>query len=418
MNILIIDDEPITVQMLTKKIPWREIAIENVYTAYDSAFARQIVQTFPIHIILCDIEMPGESGIDFLRWLKEHSFMPVVTILLTCHDDFSYAREGISLGVLEYVLKPVPFDDLTEILKKAVKEYRKRHRAQLNMQDSELWQKHKPSVIRNYWKDYFSKSSPDSEITGEELGFERDTAYVLIIFYQGKPSSLNSADIILLLEQQAESVFSILDAKYVLFSPRENYFYVLSWMSPGEKDPEIISYLFKQFQAFLRKLHMNQIHLTGCMNSFCDFTELLLEQRSFLSFLENQSPQMGMFLTDRSSILSEQFARISNTHLIEDIADYVHRHLSQEITRSDIADYVHLNVDYLNRIFKKETGMTLVKYIRQERLDYARYLLRNTELSISEIAVSTGFTTPSHFSSSFHKEFGYTPIDYKNKRFL
>ena len=79
MNILLIDDEPLTLQMLQKKIPWQEIGIDQVYTANDTRFARQLLQTFSIQLLVCDIEMPGENG-----------FSPATTISIMRKPGFSW----------------------------------------------------------------------------------------------------------------------------------------------------------------------------------------------------------------------------------------------------------------------------------------------------------------------------------------
>ena len=125
MNILLIDDEPLVLQMLQKKIPWQEIGIDLIYTANDTRFARQLLQTFSIQILVCDIEMPGENGLDFLKWVKENISGSTVSLLLTCHDDFNYAKAGIQLGVYDYLVKPIAYPELTQVLKNAVKEYKK-----------------------------------------------------------------------------------------------------------------------------------------------------------------------------------------------------------------------------------------------------------------------------------------------------
>jgi len=403
--------------MLKKKIPWSSISIEQVYTANETTFARQIIKTFPIHIILCDIEMPGESGIEFLRWVKEETDIPVITLLLTCHDDFSYAKEGIQLGVMDYILKPIAFENLTQILEKAVKEYQLKHAQKCHIQAGQLWEKHKPSVIKNFWNDFFTTSHSNYYDSLSDLGFTPDTQYLLFVFHQ-KDSfcMLDYSDIGLFLEQQIQPIFSYINMEYVLFSPTESYFYLVVWCHHCQETTDVIPFLFKQLQSMLMTLHMNQINLCGCFNDFCKLSDLKKKAHSFLRFLSTLDMQFGMFLTDDSINLSDKFQQVANTHLLEDIADYVHRHLSQEISRSDIAQYVHLNPDYLNRIFKKKTGITLIEYIRLERMNYAKHLLRNTELSISEIALSTGFNTLSHFSNAFRKQFDCTPLDYRNKR--
>ena len=63
--------------------------------------------------------MPNGSGIDLVSWMKEHS-REIICVFLTCHSDFSYAKRAISLGVLDYLLKPVDYDELEEVIEKAI----------------------------------------------------------------------------------------------------------------------------------------------------------------------------------------------------------------------------------------------------------------------------------------------------------
>ena len=132
MNILLIDDEPLTLQMLQKKIPWQEIGIDQVYTANDTRFARQLLQTFSIQLLVCDIEMPGENGLDLVEWAMEYARFskdPMICIMLTCHPEYSFLRKAMQLGCQDYLLKPVDEEDLEASLKKAVEALNLRSKA-------------------------------------------------------------------------------------------------------------------------------------------------------------------------------------------------------------------------------------------------------------------------------------------------
>ena len=74
---------------------------------------------------------------------------------------------------------------------------------------------------------------------------------------------------------------------------------------------------------------------------------------------------------------------------------------------------VRLNEDYLTRLLKKQTGYGLKEYITNERMIRAKELLKNTNLSVSLIAVKSGFTNFSYFSQLFRKEVGMTPNEYR-----
>ena len=119
MNILLVDDEVIMIDILRQAIDWVNIGITQVFGAYNAQEARKILSENDVDILICDIEMPQESGLDLLRWVRaEYPF--VINIILTSFPDFSYAKDAIELEVNKYLLKPVAFDDLRKTLTDAV----------------------------------------------------------------------------------------------------------------------------------------------------------------------------------------------------------------------------------------------------------------------------------------------------------
>ncbi len=105
MNVLIVNDEILTAEMMKTDIPWKELGIAEVHTAYDAAAAKALIRERDIQMALLDIEMPGESGIELLAWIREHDY-DIECIFLTCHANFEYAREAIGLGCQDYIVMP------------------------------------------------------------------------------------------------------------------------------------------------------------------------------------------------------------------------------------------------------------------------------------------------------------------------
>jgi AraC-type DNA-binding domain-containing proteins len=95
------------------------------------------------------------------------------------------------------------------------------------------------------------------------------------------------------------------------------------------------------------------------------------------------------------------------------VKDYIKLNIDQELTREQISNCVYLNSDYLDRIFKKETGISVAKYMMEERFKISCELLLKTDISISEIAAAVGYTNISHFSSMFKKMSGINPAEYR-----
>lgn len=98
---------------------------------------------------------------------------------------------------------------------------------------------------------------------------------------------------------------------------------------------------------------------------------------------------------------------------IRAVKQYIKDNPGSFFTCQDVAAYCHFNVKYLNRIFKKETGMTLLSYIHQQKILQAQELLEHTTLSLDEISTRLGFANEYYFNSFFRRVSGITPGAYR-----
>ena len=99
---------------------------------------------------------------------------------------------------------------------------------------------------------------------------------------------------------------------------------------------------------------------------------------------------------------------------METVRSYIRDHLSDaDLNRVKIADAIHLNPDYLSFCFHKEFDMTLTAYIASKRMDQAKYLLKHTTMSITEIAEQVGIPNTSYFYRQFKKATGKTPQQFR-----
>ena len=92
---------------------------------------------------------------------------------------------------------------------------------------------------------------------------------------------------------------------------------------------------------------------------------------------------------------------------------YISAHMTESISRSEIAEVLYLNPDYLDRVFRRETGLSVNKYLLQKRLELACTLLSRDEPSINSIAFQCGYSSQSNFTSMFKREIGMTPAEYR-----
>lgn len=116
-KVVIIDDEPIIVEGLSKSIPWDKWECEVVGTACNGEEGRELIERVNPDILFSDICMPGIDGLTMIAGIKsEHPNMGIT--ILTGFRDFDYAQKAIRLGVTRFLLKPSKMDELEEAVER------------------------------------------------------------------------------------------------------------------------------------------------------------------------------------------------------------------------------------------------------------------------------------------------------------
>ena len=84
-----------------------------------------------------------------------------------------------------------------------------------------------------------------------------------------------------------------------------------------------------------------------------------------------------------------------------------------ELSLTDTAAHVNLSVSRFRHLFKNETGMSVVQYVKTMRLKKAKELLESTPLSIKQIMAEVGIKDKSNFCRDFKKTYGLSPVKYR-----
>lgn len=93
--------------------------------------------------------------------------------------------------------------------------------------------------------------------------------------------------------------------------------------------------------------------------------------------------------------------------------EYIHKNYSKRISLDDIAAAINFHKSYTNRCVKKETGLSVHKYLLNYRLEQAMQFLMYTDLSVSEVAETVGFTSPKGFAAAFKSYYDISPSGVK-----
>ena len=116
-KVMIVDDEPIIVEGLSRSIAWEKWNCKVAATAHDGLEGKKIIEEIHPDIVFMDICMPEMDGLAMIAAI--HSQFPDLEVcVLTGYRDFEYAKEAIRLGVTRFLLKPSNMDELEEAIGK------------------------------------------------------------------------------------------------------------------------------------------------------------------------------------------------------------------------------------------------------------------------------------------------------------
>lgn len=108
----------------------------------------------------------------------------------------------------------------------------------------------------------------------------------------------------------------------------------------------------------------------------------------------------------------------TNSKHINACKEYIYSHIKERITIEDLADEFGVSAGYLSRLFKKETGISVSAYIREQKIEVAKNLLRFSDYSMIDIANRLSFSSQSHFIQQFRESVGMTPKKYRDEHYM
>lgn len=194
----------------------------------------------------------------------------------------------------------------------------------------------------------------------------------------------------------------------------------------------------QQFAILLKQIELScpksaSMHHLPTIEIYQRISSLLISYINKHQLLEYITPQLGLYplyctydfetwqvafaylneLTKIIFALSQDSLPDSAQKLVSSIKDYVHSHLSSNLTLAALSDVVNYNSAYVSRVFKQTSGINLSSYITTCRVNAAKELLQTTQDSISSIAEKVGFDTSQYFSMVFQKQVGLSPSKFR-----
>lgn len=528
MNILIVDDEKYVLDGIIQGIGWECLPFENRYFARSAYDAKAIMNQVPIHVLLCDIEMPQENGLDLLAWVRAKG-MDMQVVFLTSYAEFDYAKRAIQLGSFDYYLKPIDYEKLTEILSKVAEKVYTEEEIKRNSVLGEYWVSSESERKAAFWsevvggKERLALEKIQELAHKRKLSYDKSQRFIILamdlepknptdwrddgmIYYQITNTYLgcleNSEEVkIEGLWKDSENLWFMV----IKVSAKENQLWKIAGGAASHMRKALAKY-YKELAVYLseeanletiydqtvriRQMLFNNIIYGNGVFFVCDYQprddqniqidgklvedyfieedeeklvkyidesiaklgkekclspvtikKLIVEwmQLVFLYLHKHQIEANRLFATDEYKELYEKAERTlsgcreylhyivsasikygremsESDDVVEQIERFIWEHLGDNLTRASLTKVVYLNPDYLAGVFKKATGISLIKYINNCRMEKAKELLMTTDENVYNIALQVGYPTSSYFAKQFKNYFGTGPSDFRRPK--
>ena len=144
--------------------------------------------------------------------------------------------------------------------------------------------------------------------------------------------------------------------------------------------------------------------------------DMIIKECEESSFMHHEAiyALVTKLFIDTSRLYCESSAIVNDCcNAAVNIINFINSHYSEKFTLEDISNNCNISISHLTRLFKASTGYSIVEYTNNLRIKKAAELIKNTELSISEIALKTGFSSFSYFGKMFFKHYSMSPLKYR-----
>ena len=417
MKILIVDDQSAVLRSLENGINWKELGFSTVHTAGSAGEAKLILINYDIDILLTDIEMPEESGLELFHWAKGR-FPNLVGVFLTSHADFGYVKEAMALGGFDYILQPARFSEVERVLLSAADKARSNVHIEKLKKNRKVFIQQRERVFASMAAKERESADRDYQEMSAHLCRLLESDYVQCAFRMTALRVQRFSDWSKWTRPLLQVVFrNVLEE--LLFEEKGRVIFA------GEGLQEYLLLVTTEDGA-LSDSKWQQVleELYQFIHTHMDFTVSLYP-------VEEQLREVGLSdlrqLRLRLMELAEKPEGIYRGNVVQNAGvdamaeriheamTYIRENAGQNISRSEMAEMLHLNEEYFSKTFHKFAGCTFKEYVMAERIRQAQRLLKHSRLSVSLIASKVGYDNFSYFSKAFKKATGLTPQEYRKE---
>lgn len=478
-KMIIVDDEQYSREGMKKILRWENYDIEIVAVADSARAGIEAAKTYNPDIIITDIKMNSMDGLEMLEEIKK--FLKCEFIVISGYSVFEYAQRAINAEVTNYLLKPVSRVDLEAAVMKCITKIRRNTAGSLaeqlgsgeymiDMLINENISSKGIIPFDNYYvyavkrKIAFVEKFHDKIEILEKLRRQSEDIYIYFAdnyefaavsaktvnfdflsgcyagmccgsenekfagVYKMAKTALNQS----IRENKEISVFSEDTVIYMSDFYSDAFSDIVMMLESGDIElakneivrtynrarkeniyySDIIAWSSRLFETILDLIKKEE-KPKNTEETERKFNELLGDRSVFDFSISNVILELcDIYDTDGENIQNRD-----KDKKIEDVVKFVDEHFCEDISLKWLANNFWIEHKYLSKLFKKYVNEGYVEYITKKRMNLAKKMLAEEELTISEIARKVSYDDTNYFTVVFKRNVGITPREYRMKHF-
>lgn len=188
--------------------------------------------------------------------------------------------------------------------------------------------------------------------------------------------------------------------------------------------------LLNDFQAYIEKQALSKVMAEGIIVRltvviYRQFEQLNLLLEWSLEGLLQELQSQGT-LVEMIQVLKTNFSKWINEGLtnhnkenvetvIAKAQDYIHNNYHKDLSMEEVAELIDLSISHFCMLFKQVSGYTFLEYLTKIRMDKAKYILKNSNVKVYQVAPLVGYQDPRYFTQVFKKITGMTPSEFREE---
>jgi two-component system response regulator YesN len=418
-KVFLADDEIVVREGIRSNFPWDEAKFTFAGEAPDGEIALSMLQDIKPDILITDIRMPFMDGLALCRAVTRT--MPwIYVIILSGYDDFAYAREAISLGVQEYLLKPVSGGELLTVLNRIADHISEEKRKQANLRSI---REHLASSGRflkeKLLLDLFEgQNIPSLMERGRALQIDLTAGGYRVLLLRPSEKLLNRDD-----WTRSQNILSRMTDRSggTAYLCETSGVFALLVLGDNEQDLEERAYALAQSAQYDVERSTGvrlAVSIGKSVSALEDVTLSLKDAWGVLGSMDRAPRIMSMQDNIPENTADSHDSKGSARYggMIRRAQAYIdERYTDSGLTLSDVAAHAAMSNNHFCTVFSQEAGLTFTEHLTAVRIARAKELLLTTGMRSPEIAYAIGYNDPHYFGYLFKKNTGMSPRDFRRE---